>query len=351
MKKKFLLAQFIVLVLCTLDGFTQTAGSFTDVTLNGGSVKHITPNTTSGWARGAFWYKTSALEANTLAGLGLYGAGSNISRIYLGYGTAPWNSTTGLHLLPNGNLGLGILAPTDRLHVAGNIRLSGMLTSQSGSLNIGTAGTKRLEIKDNGDVIFSGKIGVGIAPSDAVLKLYGSSLAFFELANSFQRLQIGIADENWQFAKGAERGDVVFRALGTAGHHSLAFFMPNVHNDGTSAIKFGDSYNGFWFRILNNKTVRINGVVYAAEINVKTDVWSDFVFKEGYNLMPLSDLRNFIERNKHLPDVPSEHEVKEKGVNVSEMNAILLQKIEELTLYVLELERKLEFINAERKNN
>jgi len=87
--------------------------------------------------------------------------------------------------------------------------------------------------------------------------------------------------------------------------------------------------------------------VYATEINVKTDVWSDFVFHEDYNLRPLSDLRDFIERNKHLPDVPTEREIKEIGLNVSEMNAILLQKIEELTLYVLELERKLELIKNE----
>ena len=91
--------------------------------------------------------------------------------------------------------------------------------------------------------------------------------------------------------------------------------------------------------------VRIDGTLNAVEVHVKTDVWSDYVFKKDYNIMSLAQLEKYISLNKHLPDVPSEKEVKEKGVNLSEMNVVLLKKIEELTLYVIELNKKNEAQN------
>jgi hypothetical protein len=70
--------------------------------------------------------------------------------------------------------------------------------------------------------------------------------------------------------------------------------------------------------------------------------WSDYVFEPDYKLMPLNELKEFIERNKHLPGMPSANEVASKGIDVAEMNALLLKKIEELTLYVLELKKEIE---------
>lgn len=82
----------------------------------------------------------------------------------------------------------------------------------------------------------------------------------------------------------------------------------------------------------------VNGKIRAKEIKVETN-WADFVFKDGYNLKSLDEVEKFIQTNKHLPEIPSEKEVKENGINVGEMNAKLLQKIEELTLYVIELKK------------
>jgi YadA head domain repeat (2 copies) len=70
--------------------------------------------------------------------------------------------------------------------------------------------------------------------------------------------------------------------------------------------------------------------------------WSDFVFNKDYKLRPLSEVEQFIEANKHLPEVPSSAEVEENGINLGEMDAILLQKIEELTLYVIEQQKTIE---------
>jgi hypothetical protein len=86
----------------------------------------------------------------------------------------------------------------------------------------------------------------------------------------------------------------------------------------------------------------IEGKVTAEEIEVKADVWSDLVFYDSYELKPLNEVEAFIKKNKHLPDVPSEAQVLEEGINLGEMDAVLLQKIEELTLYIIEQEKRIE---------
>ncbi|HUW06790.1 MAG TPA: hypothetical protein VMW01_11080 [Williamwhitmania sp.] len=77
------------------------------------------------------------------------------------------------------------------------------------------------------------------------------------------------------------------------------------------------------------------------QINIKTDVWSDFIFNKDYKLRSLDKVEEYISTNKCLPDVPSEAEVKESGVDVAKMNAILLQKVEELTLYVIKQQEEI----------
>jgi hypothetical protein len=78
-----------------------------------------------------------------------------------------------------------------------------------------------------------------------------------------------------------------------------------------------------------------------------TDDWSDKVFADTYRLRSLSEVEAFINKNKHLPDIPSATEVVEKGVDVGKMDALLLQKIEELTLYMIELKKSNEQLRKE----
>lgn len=72
--------------------------------------------------------------------------------------------------------------------------------------------------------------------------------------------------------------------------------------------------------------------------------WSDYVFNEDYELMPLSDLRNFLKTEKHLPNVPSADEMVENGLDVAKSDAVLLEKIEEAHLYILKLHEQMEII-------
>ncbi|MBB5636512.1 hypothetical protein HDE68_002413 [Pedobacter cryoconitis] len=93
----------------------------------------------------------------------------------------------------------------------------------------------------------------------------------------------------------------------------------------------------------------VNGKIRAKEIQVDTE-WPDFVFEETYPLRTLSSVELYIKKNKHLPEIPSEKEVRENGISLGEMNAKLLQKIEELTLYMIEIKKENVILKKEVKD-
>ncbi|TWF44804.1 hypothetical protein FHW36_101726 [Chitinophaga polysaccharea] len=105
--------------------------------------------------------------------------------------------------------------------------------------------------------------------------------------------------------------------------------------------------------IANNKNVGIgvdnpaykltvDGTIGARRVKVTQEQWADYVFHPNYKLPALATVSQFIKDNKHLPDIPSEKEVKERGVDLGEMNKLYLQKIEELTLYIIDLQRQVD---------
>lgn len=85
----------------------------------------------------------------------------------------------------------------------------------------------------------------------------------------------------------------------------------------------------------------VKGKIKAEEIKVTASEWADFVFADEYKLPPLEDVGRFVKKHKHLPGIPSEAEVLANGIELGAMDVKLLQKIEELTLYTLEQEKKI----------
>jgi hypothetical protein len=83
------------------------------------------------------------------------------------------------------------------------------------------------------------------------------------------------------------------------------------------------------------------------KVDVKNGNWPDFVFEDNYTLPSLMEVEQFITTNKHLPNVPSAEEVETEGIDLGEMDKILLQKIEELTLYTIEQQKQLELLKKE----
>ncbi|WP_068473230.1 hypothetical protein [Saccharicrinis aurantiacus] len=97
--------------------------------------------------------------------------------------------------------------------------------------------------------------------------------------------------------------------------------------------------------------LNLSGNIAANKITLNTNGnTADFVFEEDYNLRSLNEVNAFIEQNKHLPDVPSASEMEEEGVNIAEMNKILLQKVEELTLYIIDKDNEITQLKQHLKN-
>lgn len=88
----------------------------------------------------------------------------------------------------------------------------------------------------------------------------------------------------------------------------------------------------------------VKGQIWARVLKVTQQNWPDYVFEKNYALMPLAELATYIRKYKHLPGVPSVKEVSKGGINVGDNQAMLLKKIEELTLYLLEQNRKIEML-------
>ena len=115
---------------------------------------------------------------------------------------------------------------------------------------------------------------------------------------------------------------------------------------GMSGYAIGDTGNDVKYALILEAT----GKLIAREIEVTTNGWADFVFADDYELASLSEVEKFIEENNHLPNVPSEKEVTEEGLNLGDMDAILLRKIEELTLYMIELKKENQELKAAIEN-
>lgn len=120
--------------------------------------------------------------------------------------------------------------------------------------------------------------------------------------------------------------------------------------DNSSSVALAVSNSG-----TRNFIVLGSGKVFAREIEVKLGTIPDYVFEKDYTLMPLNQLREYVSTNKHLPNIPSAKEIEENGIGLGELSRKHLEKIEELTLYILELNEKIEVLeekieNEKRKN-
>lgn len=94
----------------------------------------------------------------------------------------------------------------------------------------------------------------------------------------------------------------------------------------------------------------VNGGILCEELKVIADVPnSDDVFEQDYDLKPLEEVEAFIQEHKHLPEVPSAQTFKEEGYKVGEMDDLLLRKVEELTLYIIELKKEIEELKAKKE--
>jgi len=144
----------------------------------------------------------------------------------------------------------------------------------------------------------------------------------------------------------------------TAGGHLEGYASTDAGRPGEFLMVFGGAPNvgrvvfnhfdgTYWHdRAVINKdgSAIFEGKITASEIEVKSNVWADYVFSGNYQLMPLSELETFIKTNQHLPGIPTRSEVMDNGVNLGDMTRMLLEKVEELTLHVIALKEDNELL-------
>lgn len=109
----------------------------------------------------------------------------------------------------------------------------------------------------------------------------------------------------------------------------------------------GDVYIGGFS---SGNDLRVNGKIFAKEIEVKTDVFPDYVFNKNYRLASLSEIESHISKNGHLPGMPSAKEVTQNGMNLKEIQLKLVEKIEELTLHMIQLNKENKELKEEIKS-
>ncbi len=131
---------------------------------------------------------------------------------------------------------------------------------------------------------------------------------------------------------------------GSGGAVGFSIFVGNANNV-FEAIRINNNGN----ITINSGDMDINGKINAQEIQLQQDALPDYVFADDYSLMPINKVESYIKENKHLPEMPSAQEAQENGINIGEMQAKLLQKIEELTLYVIDMNKEMETIKKENQ--
>lgn len=260
----------------------------------------------------------------------------------------------------SGSVGIGTTAPQAKLDVNGGIISNAESHFSFGSyLDPVYAGGYAIKVGSGGIAVsgnstfLQGKVGIGSVLAKGTLEVKGSTvLGGGNIDPRFALGDLSFLPNSYQMVVGWNRsgggGEMDFisnQGSGIVG--GFAFY--NYSNSGVESQLMWIQANGnvgIGTDAPGDYKLAVNGKIHTREVNVNINNWPDYVFDPSYQKLSLSDLEIFIKRYKHLPEIPAYTTVEKDGANLGEMNAKLLKKIEELTLYLIDLKHELDEIKS-----
>lgn len=312
---------------------------------------------------GTSYYSQFKTDA-TLGGLRIINnwGGANSGVIAFENGTGP---TERMRIDNNGNVGIGTTSPGALLdvskgasglggeiiirntsQVSGNYSaLSFSSASDVGSYQKGGIFYVSEETSGYGRGYFQFGLeatasGTNVTPANAVgMVIRNSGNVGIGITSPYRKLDVN-GDAN--IATNLIVGTSIYTNTYTAGSSSAVTFKNSAGIDVITYLSGGNVGIGTVTpseKLFVEGNISANGFITAKKLIVTQTGWSDYVFNRDYKLRSLQSLEAFIKENKHLPEVPTAKEVAAKGISVGDNQALLLKKIEELTLYVIELNK------------
>jgi hypothetical protein len=306
---------------------------------------------------------------------------------------AQWTNGTNINNTNTGNVGVGTTNPTHKFEVSG--LLSSNISGQAGFhiYNGGAVSEWLVQQKSQSNANFyisqlvsgvqndyltinpSGNVGVGNAPLLARFSIYqstalGSTIKNASLLSSVAGLcgTGNYLQNNIWLVRNSTGSTWVSTRLHDGISVDVSFTNPQTdtrtwweRDPNLDVQSWGNAANTYMTINQGNVSIgttdskgykfAVNGNAIATSMTVKLYAnWPDYVFKRNYQLPSLTDVKTYIDQNQHLPDMPSETEVAKDGINLGEMNKLLLKKVEELTLYLIEKDKQMEELKGDLKD-
>ena len=252
-----------------------------------------------------------------------------------------------------GNIGIGTTSPNYKMHITGGDLF---LQSSAGKFIFGYDGSNQWRYSTTGggaDMLMSsyngttetfrhyfaqnGNVGIGTGSGVPATRLHVSSTASETIRMQGANPYLSLYDntDGYQGYLWYNGTDMVLGSTAAALRLASAGYRMAINNDGRVYIGTGNApATGY--------LLSVNGKVICTEAKVQlSGSWPDYVFAKDYRLMPLEELEKNILQNKHLPNIPSSQDVTAaNGIELGDMNRRLLEKVEELTLYIIELNKE-----------